>query len=164
MFDACELATWFSPKLSDHARHSIFPHIMPKMRLSLVQITCQAVLRMNGKRRATGVRCTHMKCHCQPSRRAPLFLRSKRVLGEMKLKLHHINLSTNNLSGMDHFYRNVLGLKAEKDGLPVLEKKKGYDGNVVFVSDDHIQTHLAQKDLNVSFRTGHTINPLEADT
>ena len=62
---------------------------------------------------------------------------------------------------MDHFYRNVLGLKAETDGLPVLEKNKGYDGNVAFVSDGHIQTHLAQKDLKISFRTGHTINPLE---
>ena len=80
----------------------------------------------------------------------------------MKLKLHHINLSTNNLSGMSHFYRNVLGLKAETKGLPVLEKKnKGYDGHVAFVSDGHIRTHLAQKDLNVNFRTGHTINPLE---
>ena len=80
---------------------------------------------------------------------------------KMKLKLHHINLSTNNVPGMDHFYRNVLGLKTETDGLPVLEKKKGYDGDVAFLSDGHIQTHLAQKDLNVSFRTGHTINPLE---
>ena len=79
----------------------------------------------------------------------------------MKLKLHHINLATNNLSGMDHFYRNVLGLKAETDGLPTLEKKKGYDGNVAFVSDGFIQTHLAQKDMNISFRTGHSINPLE---
>ena len=40
-------------------------------------------------------------------------------------------------------------------------KNKGYDGNVAFVSDGHIQTHLAQKDLNICFRTGHTINPLE---
>ena len=79
----------------------------------------------------------------------------------MKLKLHHINLSTNNVSGMDHFYRNVLGLRPETDGLPALEKKKGYDGSVAFVSDGFIQTHLAQKDMNVSFRTGHTINPLE---
>ena len=79
----------------------------------------------------------------------------------MKLKLHHINLSTNNVLGMDQFYRNVLGLKAETDGLPVLEKKKGYDGDVAFVSDGHIQTHLAQRDLNICFRTGHTINPVE---
>ena len=79
----------------------------------------------------------------------------------MKLKLHHINLSTNNVTEMDHFYRNVLGLKAETEGLPILEKKKGYCGNVAFVSDGHVQTHLAQKDLNINFRTGHTINPLE---
>ncbi|MDA9825184.1 VOC family protein [Alphaproteobacteria bacterium] len=80
---------------------------------------------------------------------------------KMKLKLHHINLSTNNVAGMDHFYRDVLGLKTETEGLPALEKKKGYDGNVAFVSDGHIQTHLAQKDLHVGFRTGHIVNPLE---
>ena len=62
---------------------------------------------------------------------------------------------------MDHFYRKVLGLKPETDGLPALEKKKGYDGNVAFVSDGSIQTHLAQKDMNINFRTGHKINPLE---
>ena len=62
---------------------------------------------------------------------------------------------------MDHFYRDVLGLKTETDGLPVLERKKGYNGDVAFVSDGHIQTHLAQKDLQVGFRTGHIVNPLE---
>ena len=80
---------------------------------------------------------------------------------KLKLKLHHINLSTNNVAGMDHFYRDVLGLKTETEGLPVLEKKKGYNGDVAFVSDGHIQTHLAQKDLQVGFRTGHIVNPLE---
>mgnify|MGYP001191268905 FL=1 len=79
----------------------------------------------------------------------------------MDLKLHHINFSTNNVLGMDHFYRTVLGLRSETDGLPALEKSKGYDGNVAFVSDGHVQTHLAQKDLHICFRTGHTINPLE---
>ena len=29
------------------------------------------------------------------------------------------------------------------------------------MSDGRIQTHLAQRDLNIIFRTGHTINPLE---
>ena len=56
----------------------------------------------------------------------------------------------------------MFGLKAETDGLPILEKQ-GYDGNVAFVSDGHIQTHLAQN-LNISFRTGHTINLLNVDT
>ncbi len=56
----------------------------------------------------------------------------------MKLKLHHINHSTNNVSEMYHFYHNVLGLKLETDGLPALEKKKGYDGRVAFVFDGFI--------------------------
>ena len=106
------------------------------------------------------VRCSPYEMSLPAKPTGTSFLRSKRAPGKMKLKLHHINLSTNNVSGMDYFYRNVLGLKAETDGLPVLENK-GYDGNVAFVSDGHIQTHLAQKDLNINFRTGHTINPLE---
>ena len=58
---------------------------------------------------------------------------------------------------MDRFTVDV-GQKPNK-GLPALEKK-GYDGDVAFVSDGHIQTHLAQKDLNVGFRTGHIVNRL----
>lgn len=78
----------------------------------------------------------------------------------MNLKLHHINLSTNDVPGMEKFYRDVLGLKNETDGLPILEKNKGYDGDVAFVTDGCIQTHLAQKDFEVCFKTGHLINPV----
>jgi glyoxylase I family protein len=79
----------------------------------------------------------------------------------MKLKLHHINLSTNNVARMDQFYRDVMGLKSETDGLPTLEKRKGYSGDVAFVSDGHIQTHLAEKDLEVGFKTGYVVNPVD---
>ena len=79
----------------------------------------------------------------------------------MKLKLHHINLSTKNVSKMNDFYKNILLLDTETKDLPVLETKKGYSGDVDFVTDGNIQTHLAEKDLNVSFKTGHHINPLE---
>ena len=79
----------------------------------------------------------------------------------MKLKLHHINLSTNNVSRMNDFYKNILLLDTETKDLPVLETKKGYSGDVDFVTDGNIQTHLAEKDLNVCFKTGHSINPLE---
>jgi catechol 2,3-dioxygenase-like lactoylglutathione lyase family enzyme len=78
----------------------------------------------------------------------------------MKLTLHHINLSTENVGKMDNFYRSVLGLSEESAGLPTLEKKKGYAGDVTFVSDGHIQMHLAQKDLLAGFRTGHIVNPV----
>ena len=79
----------------------------------------------------------------------------------MKLELHHINLSTHKVDEMNDFYLKVMKLKTETDGLPVLEKKKGYSGDVAFVSDGNIQTHLAEKDLNVCFKTGRNINPLE---
>ena len=79
----------------------------------------------------------------------------------MKLKLHHINLCTENVKRMDDFYRGILGLEEEKDGLPVLEKKKGYAGDVAFVSDGAIQMHLAQKDVGAGFRTGQIVNPVE---
>lgn len=79
----------------------------------------------------------------------------------MKLKLHHINLSTNNVQGMTEFYREVLDL----EGDPALDATRvtsqGYAGKVGFVTDGDMQIHLAEKDLGVAFRTGHAINPLE---
>ena len=69
----------------------------------------------------------------------------------MKIELHHINLSSDKVDEMNDFYLNVMKLKTETQGLPILEKKKGYSGDVAFVSDGKIQTHLAEKDLNVSF-------------
>lgn len=78
----------------------------------------------------------------------------------MKLKLHHVNLVTENVARMDAFYRDVLGLEAETDGLPVLEKRKGYAGDVAFVTDGAIQTHLAQKDPLAGFNAGQMVNPV----
>ncbi|MEM8654360.1 MAG: VOC family protein [Pseudomonadota bacterium] len=78
----------------------------------------------------------------------------------MKLKLHHVNLVTDNVDRMDTFYRDVLGLSRETDGLPTLEKNKGYAGDVAFVTDGDIQTHLAQKDPLAGFRSGQQVNPV----
>lgn len=78
----------------------------------------------------------------------------------MKLKLHHINLCTDNVDQMDRFYRDILGLDEPSDGLPTLEKKKGYAGDVAFVTDGAIQTHLAQRDVKAGFNTGHIVNPV----
>ena len=78
----------------------------------------------------------------------------------MKLTLHHINLSTDRVAEMDGFYRDVLGLAPTTEGLPVLEKGKGYAGDVAFVHDGHIQTHLAQRDVHAGFATGQIVNPV----
>ena len=79
----------------------------------------------------------------------------------MKLELHHINLSTQDVKKLETFYKDILLLDTQSDDLPTLEKKKGYSGDVSFVGDGKVQMHLAQKDLSVNFKTGHFINPVE---
>ena len=76
----------------------------------------------------------------------------------MKLTLHHINLATENVARMDNFYQEVMGLSPNVAGLPVLEKKQGYAGDVAFVSDGHLQMHLAQKDVLAGFNAGQMVN------
>ncbi len=82
-------------------------------------------------------------------------------LRKMKLELHHINLSTQDVKKLETFYKDILFLDTQSDDLPTLEKKKGYSGDVSFVGDGKVQMHLAQKDLSVNFKTGHFINPVE---
>jgi catechol 2,3-dioxygenase-like lactoylglutathione lyase family enzyme len=38
---------------------------------------------------------------------------------------------------------------------------QGYPGNVAFVTDGTTQFHLAEKDMNIGFRTGNVVNPVE---
>jgi glyoxylase I family protein len=80
----------------------------------------------------------------------------------MKIKLHHVNLCSTNVAALDEFYRTVLDMQRE----PGLEENRvmnagGYPGKVAFISDGTTQFHLAEKDLNVSFRTGQAVNPVE---
>ena len=79
----------------------------------------------------------------------------------MKLKLHHVNLSTVDVGAMDRFYRDVLDLQPEPGMAALRVKQQGYAGNVSFVTDGTTQMHLAEKDLQVGFRTGQVVNPLE---
>jgi catechol 2,3-dioxygenase-like lactoylglutathione lyase family enzyme len=79
----------------------------------------------------------------------------------MKLKLHHVNFCTTNVPAMDAFYRDVLGLEAEPSLAAGRVTTGGYAGQVAFVTDGTTQVHLAERDLEAGFRTGHAINPLE---
>ncbi len=79
----------------------------------------------------------------------------------MKLTLHHVNFATEDVNRLDKFYRDILNLDEETKGLPVREKNKGYPGDVSFLTDGRIQFHLAEKDLEVGFRTGHAVNPVD---
>ena len=78
----------------------------------------------------------------------------------MKLTLHHINLATENVARMEAFYRDVLGMAVPQTDIPVLEKAKGYAGDVGFVWDGAVQLHLAEKDVHAGFRAGQIVNPV----
>lgn len=80
----------------------------------------------------------------------------------MKLKLHHINLSTERVGEMDEFYRDVMCLDTADDDVPVLKNDEDvYTGDVAFISDGDMHLHLARKDVMAGFRTGKLVNPVE---
>ena len=62
---------------------------------------------------------------------------------------------------MDRFYREVLGLSTIRGRDEQRVKDQGYAGEVAFVTDGSMEVHLAAKDLDIGFRTGQAINPVE---
>ena len=79
----------------------------------------------------------------------------------MATKLHHVNLCSNKVPEMDRFYREVLDLAPIPGRNEQRVTNQGYSGEVAFVTDGATEVHLAAKDLSISFRTGHAINPVE---
>lgn len=79
----------------------------------------------------------------------------------MKLKLHHVNLTTTNVPAMDEFYKSVLDMGPGDSGNVTRNTSQGYAGKVAFVSDGQSELHLAERDLGIGFKTGQIINPLE---
>ena len=79
----------------------------------------------------------------------------------MKVKLHHINLSTDKVEEMAAFYKDVLGLEATDEDIPALRMDENvYAGDVAFLSDGEIHLHIARKDVEAGFRTGQFVNPV----
>lgn len=79
----------------------------------------------------------------------------------MKLKLHHINLCTNNIPAMNAFYREIMDMKSEQELEQTRDTTQGYAGKVAFVTDGTTQFHLAERDLQIGFKTKQAVNPLE---
>lgn len=80
----------------------------------------------------------------------------------MKLTLHHININSHDIPGLDAFYRDVLCQDPvpEMDDIPTLDEN-AVRMPVAFRSDGNVQFHLAGRDLGVAMRHGKAINPLE---
>lgn len=79
----------------------------------------------------------------------------------MKLMLHHVNVASHDVPGLDAFYGEVLmqdGI-GQQSTLPSLDDAI-YAGQVLFRTDGQVQFHLAEMDLDVALRAGKAINPL----
>lgn len=82
----------------------------------------------------------------------------------MKLEFHHINYVSKDVEKMHDFYTNVLGLDdIPQDSFPrtIATEDSGFDGQIRFATEGSMQMHLAERDLDVAFRNGHAINPVD---
>lgn len=82
----------------------------------------------------------------------------------MKLEFHHINFVSEDVDRMHDFYTDVLGLDdIPQENFPRTEatQNDGYDGKIRFATEGAMQMHLAERDLNVAFKNGHVINPVD---
>ena len=82
----------------------------------------------------------------------------------MKLEFHHINYVSDDVERLHQFYTDVLGLDEmpiESFPRPDETDDKGYSGKIRFATDGHMQMHLAERNLDVAFKHGEAINPVE---
>lgn len=82
----------------------------------------------------------------------------------MKLEFHHINFVSPDVDKMHDFYTGVLGLDdIAPESFPRTQETddRGYSGKIRFATDGGMQMHLAERNLDVAFKNGHTINPVD---
>lgn len=82
----------------------------------------------------------------------------------MKLEFHHINYVSDNVERLHRFYTDVLGLQdipIENFPRPEATDEAGYNGKIRFATDGAMQMHLAERNLDVAFKHGEAINPVE---
>ena len=82
----------------------------------------------------------------------------------MKLEFHHINFVSRDVDRMHDFYTGLLGLDdIPQDNFPRTDETEeaGYSGSIRFATDGGMQMHLAERNLDVAFKNGQTINPVD---
>ena len=82
----------------------------------------------------------------------------------MKLEFHHINFVSEDVDRLHHFYTDTLGLSdipITSFPRPKETENTGYSGKIKFATDGQMQMHLAEKNLQVGFKHGEAINPVE---
>ena len=82
----------------------------------------------------------------------------------MKLEFHHLNFVSENVDRMHAFYTDLLGLdNIPQENFPRTEETddSGFGGQIKFATDGAMQMHLAERSLDLAFKNGQVINPLE---
>lgn len=81
----------------------------------------------------------------------------------MATHFHHVNFTSKNPAELEDFYKTVLEQQESHayTGHQQQITNQGYGGHVGFLTDGHTEMHLSTLDLNVAFKTGQAINPLE---
>jgi glyoxylase I family protein len=85
------------------------------------------------------------------------------------VKLHHVNIVTDDMPALDHFYQNVLGIpKMPSPPLIAIDGYSEISGGAVsnpasFLDagdPNQLQIHLCRRDVNLGARYGHPVNPV----
>ena len=82
----------------------------------------------------------------------------------MKLEFHHINFVSKDVDRMHDFYTRILGLDdIPETNFPRTEAdaNQGYDGTIRFATEGNMQMHLSERALDVAFKNGQVINPVD---
>jgi catechol 2,3-dioxygenase-like lactoylglutathione lyase family enzyme len=82
----------------------------------------------------------------------------------MATRFHHVNFTAKDVSDLENFYKDVLDMEQTYYGGHDADdqiKDRGYGGHVTFLTDGTTEMHLATRDLNVAFKTGKGVNPLD---
>ena len=74
----------------------------------------------------------------------------------MKLTFHHINFVSKDINELNSFYKNILQMDTvPESNFPRTDATNdiGYSGKIKFVTEGNIQIHLAEKDLDVAYKS-----------
>ena len=84
----------------------------------------------------------------------------------MNLRLHHVNVCSDDMEELNEFYSEVLGLKVLPP-LPMIDGRVEAGGdwkqNVGFfdaTGSDELQIHASRRQVYLGARMGHAVNPL----
>jgi len=79
----------------------------------------------------------------------------------MKVRLHHINLSSTQVPEMRRFYMEALGLADLPGRGAARQGQEFYSGETGFVTDGSMEFHLSQKDHLLGAKIGQHVNPVD---